>query len=64
MRHTKSLQNRLHDPEGRQREGRQSVIILAAVVWYCRLLKVHLAGGELRLVVLLHGLIMAANDRD
>ena len=39
------------------------MIILAAVVWYLRLLRVHLAGGGLRLVVLLHGL-MAANDRD
>lgn len=39
------------------------VVTLVAAVWHCHLLRVHLAGGELRLVVILHWLIMPANDR-
>ena len=37
------------------------VITLVAAVWHCHLLRVHLAGGELRLVVLLQKMKIMAS---
>ena len=37
------------------------VITFVAAVWHCHLLRVHLAGGELRLVVLLQKMKIMAS---